>query len=125
MSGSSLSLKCILGFLHRLLPFCVKYDTFPNLLGANTQYIEEYYNFSESYFFYFPIITNQLIALNPNRSLGLAWILLFRRVDFVWILMKNSELLRIKNRQKTLPDKTIQTIQNNCQAANYLYVKPI
>ena len=27
----------------------------------------------------------------------------------------------------TLPDsfQTIQTIQNNCQAANYLYVKPI
>ena len=41
--------------------------------------------------------------------------------------MSNSELLRIKNRQKTLPDsfQTIQTIQNNCQAANYLYVKPI
>ncbi|KIP61305.1 hypothetical protein ST45_08255 [Prevotella pectinovora] len=23
--------------------------------------------------------------LNQNRSLGLAWILLFRRVDFVWL----------------------------------------
>ena len=27
------------------------------------------------------------------------WI--FRRVDFVWLLMSNSELLRIKNKQKT------------------------
>ena len=40
-------------------------------------------------------------TLNPNRSLGLAWILLFRRVDFVWLLMSNSELLQIKNKQKT------------------------
>ncbi len=40
-------------------------------------------------------------SLNPNRSLGLAWILFFRRVDFVWLLMSNSELLRIKNGQKT------------------------
>ena len=39
--------------------------------------------------------------LNPNRLLGLAWILFFRRVDFVWLLMSNSELLRIKNGQKT------------------------
>ena len=39
--------------------------------------------------------------LNPNRSLGLAWIFDFRRVDFVWLLMSNSELLRIKNGQKT------------------------
>ncbi|WP_337809631.1 hypothetical protein, partial [Prevotella pectinovora] len=38
---------------------------------------------------------------NPNRSLGLAWILIFRRVDFGWLLMSNSELLRIKNGQKT------------------------
>ncbi|KIP62869.1 hypothetical protein ST44_05305 [Prevotella pectinovora] len=37
---------------------------------------------------------------NPNRSLGLAWILLFRKMDFVWFLMSNSELLRIKNKQK-------------------------
>ena len=36
---------------------------------------------------------------NPKRSLGLAWI--FRRMDFVWLLMSNSELLRIKNKQKT------------------------
>ena len=41
------------------------------------------------------------LLLNPNRSLGLAWILFFRRVDFVWLLMSNSELLRIKNGQKT------------------------
>ena len=36
----------------------------------------------------------------PNRPLGLAWILFFRRVDFVWLLMSNSELLRIKKRTK-------------------------
>ena len=41
----------------------------------------------------------------PNRPLGLAWILFFRRVDFVWLLMSNSELLRIKNGQKTLYKK--------------------
>ena len=40
-------------------------------------------------------------VFNPNRSLGLAWILFFRRMDFVWLLMSNSELLRIKNKQKT------------------------
>ena len=39
--------------------------------------------------------------LIPNRSLGLAWILFFRRMDFVWLLMSNSGLLRIKNRRKT------------------------
>ena len=27
-------------------------------------------------------------GFNPNRSLGLAWILSFRRVDFVWLLTK-------------------------------------
>ena len=42
-----------------------------------------------------------LRIINPNRPLGLAWILIFRRVDFVWLLMSNSELLRIKNGQKT------------------------
>jgi hypothetical protein len=41
------------------------------------------------------------VWLNPNRSLGLAWILIFRRVDFGWLLMSNSKLLRIKNGQKT------------------------
>ena len=40
-------------------------------------------------------------SLSPNRSLGLAWILFFRRVDFVWFLISNSELLRIKNKRKT------------------------
>ena len=46
-------------------------------------------------------VSISLPVFNPNRSLGLAWILLFRRVDFVWLLMSNSELLRIKNKQKT------------------------
>ena len=41
------------------------------------------------------------LLLNPNLSLGLAWILFFRRVNFVWLLMSNSELLRTKSRQKT------------------------
>ena len=35
------------------------------------------------------------------RPLGLTWILTFRRVDFVWLLMSNSELLRNKNKQNT------------------------
>ncbi|KIP62251.1 hypothetical protein ST45_05680 [Prevotella pectinovora] len=48
-----------------------------------------------------PTWASTLPIFNPNRSLGLAWILLFRRVDFVWLLMSNSELLRIKNKQKT------------------------
>ena len=42
-----------------------------------------------------------LYYFSPNRPLGLAWILTFRRVDFVWLLMSNSELLRIKNKQNT------------------------
>ena len=48
-------LLCLFQFsyLHQLLLFYVKHDTFPNLLGANIQYIEEYYNFSESYFYLF------------------------------------------------------------------------
>ena len=32
---------------------------------------------------------------------GLLGFCFFRRVDFVWLLMSNSELLRIKNGQKT------------------------
>ena len=36
----------------------------------------------------------------PNRSLGLLGFCYFRRVGFVWLLMSNSELLRIKNKQK-------------------------
>ena len=43
----------------------------------------------------------RLLVFISNRLLGLAWILFFRRVDFVWLLMSNSELLRIKNGQKT------------------------
>ena len=45
------------------------------------------------------------MAFNLNRSLGLAWILIFRRVDFVWFLMSDSELLRIKNDKNTLNTK--------------------
>ena len=37
----------------------------------------------------------------PKSSLGLACIFIFRRVDFVWLLMSNSELLRTRNKQKT------------------------
>ena len=50
---------------------------------------------------YMIICSTQCCLFNPNRSLGLAWILFFRRVDFVWLLMSNSGLLRIKNKQKT------------------------
>ncbi|WP_308006931.1 hypothetical protein, partial [uncultured Prevotella sp.] len=49
----------------------------------------------------------------PNRSLGLAWILFFRRMDFVWLLMSNSGLLRIKNRRKT-------PYENQKTASSYL-----
>ena len=56
--------------------------------------------------------------LNPNRSLGLAWILFFRRVDFVWLLMSNSELLRIKNGQKTPCKKT-----KDCKQSGKRYIK--
>ena len=49
-------------------------------------------------FFYWSGVT---ISIIPNQSLGLVWILFFRRVDFVWGLMSNSGLLRIKNKQKT------------------------
>ena len=35
----------------------VKNNTFPNLSGANMQYIEEYYNFSKSYFYLFSNIS--------------------------------------------------------------------
>ena len=44
---------------------------------------------------------SQSDVIIPNRPLGLAWILTFRRVDFVWLLMSNSELLRNKNKQNT------------------------
>ena len=33
---------------------------------------------------------------SPNRSLVIAGVLFFRREDFVWLLMSDSELLRIK-----------------------------
>ena len=57
-------------------------------------------------------------CFNPNRSLGLAWILLFRRMDFVWLLMSNSELLRIKNKQKAPYKKT-----KDCKQLLKLYIK--
>ena len=36
----------------------------------------------------------------PNRSLGLVVFRSFRRMNFVCLLMSDSELLRIKNKQK-------------------------
>ena len=33
---------------------------------------------------------------NPNRSLGLAWILFFRRVDFVWLLTQIAFYVNIQ-----------------------------
>ena len=54
-----------------------------------------------------------MLGFNPNRSVGLAWILLFRRMDFVWLLMGNSGLLRIKNRRKT-------PYENQKTASSYL-----
>ena len=37
---------------------------------------------------------------NPNRSLGLVVFRNFRRMNFACLLMSDSELLRIKNKQK-------------------------
>ena len=42
----------------------------------------------------------------------------FIRVDFVWLLMSNSELLRIKNRLKTPYKKT-----KDCKQLFELYIK--
>ena len=42
---------------------------------------------------------------NSNRSLGLVFCL-FRRIYIVWLLMSNSKLLRIKNKQKMPCKKT-------------------
>ncbi len=44
----------------------------------------------------------------PNRSLGLIVFWFFRRVDFVWLLMSNGELLQFKNKQK-MPYKEQKT----------------
>ena len=40
------------------------------------------------------------LSFNPNRSLGLVVFRIFRRMNFVCLLMSDSELLRIKNKQK-------------------------
>ena len=40
-------------------------------------------------------------SLSQIDHYGLLGFCFFRRVDFVWLLMSNSELLRIKNGQKT------------------------
>ena len=50
----------------------------------------------QSYIF----IINYAILFNPNRSLGLVVFRIFRRMNFVCLLMSDSELLRIKNKQK-------------------------
>ena len=55
------------------------------------------------------------MSLNPNRSLGLAWILDFGFLEeciLLVFLMSNSELLRIKNKQKT-------TYKNQKTASSY------
>ncbi|WP_302750839.1 hypothetical protein [uncultured Prevotella sp.] len=44
-------------------------------------------------------------SLSQIDHYGLLGFCFFRRVDFVWLLMSNSELLRIKNGQKTLYKK--------------------
>ncbi|MDY3009330.1 MAG: hypothetical protein SOR86_09835, partial [Sodaliphilus sp.] len=41
-----------------------------------------------------------ILGLNPNRSLGLVVFRNFRRMNFACLLMSDSELLRIKNKQK-------------------------
>ena len=46
------------------------------------------------------IKSNSIKELNPNRSLGLVVFRSFRRMNFACLLMSDSELLRIKNKQK-------------------------
>ena len=46
------------------------------------------------------IKSNSITDLNPNRSLGLVVFRSFRRMNFACLLMSDSELLRIKNKQK-------------------------
>ena len=53
-------------YLHQLLLFYVKHDTFPNLLGAHIQYMEEYYNFSERYFFLFSNNNESVYYIKPK-----------------------------------------------------------
>ena len=97
----SLNLLCLFMFsgLHYLLLICAKLDTFPNLLGANIQYIEEYYNFSESYFYLFSNHNESAYCIKPQSFIRACLYFAFRRVDFVWLLMSNSELLQIINRK--------------------------
>ena len=49
----------------------------------------------QSYIF----IINYAILFNPNRLLGLVVFRIFRRMNFVCLLMSDSELLRIKNKR--------------------------
>ena len=46
------------------------------------------------------IKSNSITDLSPNRSLGLVVFRSFRRMNFACLLMSDSELLRIKNKQK-------------------------
>ena len=52
------------------------------------------------------------IVFIPNRSLGLVVFRSFRRMNFVCLLMSNSELLRIKNKRK-VSYKSRKTAKSN------------
>ncbi|MCI6047421.1 MAG: hypothetical protein MR736_02425, partial [Prevotella pectinovora] len=56
-------------------------------------------------------------AFNPNRSLGLVVFRNFRRMNFACLLMSDSELLRIKNKQKASYKKT-----KDCKQLLKLYI---
>ena len=46
------------------------------------------------------IVEKKSELIIQNRSLGLVVFRIFRRMNFVCLLMSDSELLRIKNKQK-------------------------
>ena len=55
--------------------------------------------------------------LQPESVIRACLDFLFRRMDFVWLLMSNSELLRIKNKQKAPYKKT-----KDCKQLLKLYI---
>ena len=62
----------------------------------------------------FERLENARIHINPNRSLGLVVFRNFRRMNFVCILMSDSELLRIKKKQKA-SYKSRKTARSNTE----------
>ena len=55
-------------------------------------------------------------SFNPNRIRACLDFVFFRRVDFVWLLMSNSRLLRIRG----LISKPSRQLADSCLMVNYL-----